>query len=108
VQNRVTPKNPYASASPNLPNHTPNTSVNFGTLPAAIGAGGAYGLLVWTTSYLGRLPPIGARHRARHDSPSRMGMMIAAHVVWGATLGLVLSSRPGLRLASRHPDTAEA
>ncbi len=40
VQNRVTPKNPYAIASANVANHNPNTSVNFGTLTAAIGAGG--------------------------------------------------------------------
>ncbi|HKQ96613.1 MAG TPA: pre-peptidase C-terminal domain-containing protein [Candidatus Polarisedimenticolia bacterium] len=40
VQNRVTPKNPYAVASANVANHNPNTSVNFGTLTAAIGSGG--------------------------------------------------------------------
>src|SRR5262245_30616714 len=40
VQNRVTPKNPYAVASANVPGHAPSTNVNFGTLTAAIGAGG--------------------------------------------------------------------
>ena len=40
VQNRVTPKNPYAVASANVANHGPNTSVNFGILTATIGGGG--------------------------------------------------------------------
>ena len=40
VQNRFTPKNPYALASANVPNHAPSASVAFGTLTAAIGAGG--------------------------------------------------------------------
>jgi hypothetical protein len=40
VQNRLTPKNPYAVASANVVNHNPNTNVNFGVLTAAIGAGG--------------------------------------------------------------------
>jgi len=40
VQNRITPKNPYSVASANVPNHSPSANVNFGTLTAAIGAGG--------------------------------------------------------------------
>src|SRR4029078_7053861 len=40
VQNRLIPKNPYAVASANVANHAPNVNVNFGTLTAAIGAGG--------------------------------------------------------------------
>jgi hypothetical protein len=40
VQNRVTPKTPYAVASPSVPNHAPSVNVNFGTLTAAIGSGG--------------------------------------------------------------------
>jgi hypothetical protein len=40
VQNRLTPKTPYAVASSNIANHNPNTNVNFGLLTAAIGAGG--------------------------------------------------------------------
>lgn len=77
-------------------------------LPAALGAGVLYGLSVWGGSYLGMLPALGVRHHARHDSAARTGMMIAAHVVWGATLGLILSRRPGLRAASRNPDAPTA
>ncbi len=73
------------------------------SLPAALGAGVLYGFGVWAGSYLGMLPALGVRHHARHDSVARSGMMIAAHVVWGATLALILRSRPGLRTASRHP-----
>ena len=73
------------------------------SLPAALGAGVLYGFGVWSGSYLGMLPALGVRHHARHDSVARSGMMIAAHVVWGATLALILRSRPGLRTASRHP-----
>jgi uncharacterized membrane protein YagU involved in acid resistance len=75
-------------------------------LPAALAAGALYGMAVWTGSYLGLLPALGVRHDARHDSTGRTVMMLAAHVVWGATLALVLRSRPGLRTASRHPDAA--
>ena len=73
-------------------------------LPAAVGAGVLYGLGVWSVSYLGILPAIRVRHDATEDHRHRTLMMIAAHVVWGATLGLILRGRPGLRTASRHPD----
>jgi len=76
-------------------------------LPAAIGAGILFGLTVWGGSYLGLLPALGVRHHARHDSAARSAMMIAAHVVWGATLGLILRGRPGLRAASADPDSPQ-
>ena len=40
VIRRITPKDPYAVASANIPNHGPSTNVNFGTLTGGIGAGG--------------------------------------------------------------------
>jgi hypothetical protein len=75
-------------------------------LGPAVGVGVLYGLGVWSGSYLGLLPAIGARHHARYDSAARSAIMIAAHVVWGATLGLLLRGRPGLRAAARNPDMA--
>jgi len=39
VENVLTPKNTYAVSSANVPNHTPSTNVNFGTVTAGIGAG---------------------------------------------------------------------
>ena len=75
-------------------------------VPAAVAAGVLYGLAVWTGSYLGLLPVIGVRHHAKDDPVGRTTMMVAAHVVWGATLGLILRGRPGLSAASRHPDAS--
>jgi hypothetical protein len=54
---------------------------------AAMGVG--YGLLVWAGSYLGWLPAAGIMKPAtRHPAP-RNALMIAAHVVFGGTLGVL-------------------
>lgn len=53
----------------------------------AVAAGVGYGLLVWAGSYFGLLPALGLHPPATKESSPRNGMMIAAHVVWGATLG---------------------
>jgi hypothetical protein len=55
--------------------------------PAANGV--AYGLGVWAGSYLGLLPAAGLYPSATREHPGRNALMIAAHVVWGATLGLL-------------------
>jgi hypothetical protein len=62
---------------------------------AAIPAGVAFGLAVWTGSYLGWLPATGVRHHPRHDPPARTALMIAAHVAYGAATGaFVAAARP--------------
>jgi hypothetical protein len=66
----------YGLLAPHLP---------FG--PAVNGIG--YGLGVWAASYLGLLPAAGLYPPATEEHPGRNALMIAAHVVWGATLGLV-------------------
>lgn len=49
-----------------------------------------FGLGVWTASYQAWLPLAGILPPA-HDQPARRNaLMIAAHVVWGAALGLTL------------------
>jgi uncharacterized membrane protein YagU involved in acid resistance len=53
----------------------------------AITAGVGYGLLVWAASYLGLMPALDLHPPATRESPGRNAMMIAAHVVWGASLG---------------------
>lgn len=58
--------------------------------------GTAYGLAVWTGSYLGLLPLFRVRETAATRPASENAMMIAAHVVWGATLGVIAA-----RLESR-------
>ena len=53
-------------------------------------AGVGYGLGVWAASYLGILPAAGLYKSARNEPARRHGLMIAAHVVWGAVAGKVL------------------
>jgi uncharacterized membrane protein YagU involved in acid resistance len=55
--------------------------------PVLTGIG--YGLLVWTSQYLGVLPAARLLSNAKHHPARRNALMIAAHVVWGATLGVV-------------------
>lgn len=55
--------------------------------PAAKGV--AFGLAVWTGSYLGWLPAVGILPPATEQPAKQNALMIAAHVVWGATLGAV-------------------
>lgn len=59
---------------------------------AAVGAGVAYGLAVWAGSYLGLLPSLHILTPATQHPARRSGLMIAAHVVWGATLGVLASA----------------
>lgn len=59
---------------------------------AAVGVGMLFGLGVWAGSYLGWLPALQVRHHARYDPPARNGLMIAAHIVWGAAAGLEIAS----------------
>jgi uncharacterized membrane protein YagU involved in acid resistance len=57
--------------------------------------GAAFGLGVWTTSYLGLLPALGVLSPATRHPANRNALMIAAHVVWGGTLGAMLGRKLG-------------
>lgn len=58
-------------------------------LPGGAAAKGVvYGLGVWAASYLGLLPSLGILTPASEHPRERNALMIAAHVVWGAALGL--------------------
>jgi hypothetical protein len=59
--------------------------------PAADGA--AWGLVVWLVNYAGWLPKLGLMPAPEHDKPGRPAAMIAAHLVYGATLGALLGRR---------------
>jgi hypothetical protein len=59
---------------------------------AAFGAGLLFGTGVWVGSYLGWLPALNVRHHPKADPPARTGLMIAAHLVWGGTAGLIVGS----------------
>ncbi len=68
-------------------------------LPRVV-SGVAYGLGVWGVSYLGLLPGLGILRPATKAPAERDALMIAAHVVWGASLGAVLN-----RIATRRSST---
>jgi putative membrane protein len=51
--------------------------------------GMAFGLAVWAISYLGWLPATGIMNMPVEQSGRRNALMIGAHVVWGAMLGLL-------------------
>ena len=53
----------------------------------------AWGLIVWATSYLGLLPATGLHEPATRHPRQRNLLMILAHVIWGGSLGLLLSRR---------------
>jgi uncharacterized membrane protein YagU involved in acid resistance len=52
-------------------------------------AGAAYGVMVWVTQYLGVLPAVGVLSNATIHPSRRNALMIAAHVVWGVSLGVM-------------------
>ncbi|MCA1617822.1 MAG: DUF1440 domain-containing protein [Acidobacteria bacterium] len=54
-------------------------------------AGVGFGVAVWAGSYLGWLPAAGITRPATEHPPRRNALMIAAHVVWGATTGVALA-----------------
>ncbi len=62
-------------------------------LPAVL-AGTLYGLVVWGASYLGLVPALGLLSPATRHPRRRNALMIAAHLVWGAALGLLAAQRP--------------
>lgn len=78
----------------------------YGILPhspapaGALACGIAYGLSVWAASYLGWLPAAGLYRSATEEPRQRNELMIAAHVVWGASLGLTTAAL--LRYAARR------
>lgn len=47
-----------------------------------------YGLGVWAGSYLGILPALQMRTRAPREPLQRNLLMIVAHIIWGASLGV--------------------
>jgi putative membrane protein len=60
--------------------------------------GPLYGLVVWSTSYLGWLPLVKLYQPPTRESPRRQAVMIAAHLIWGATLGLLFEQLHGRTL----------
>lgn len=59
----------------------------------AVAAGMGFGVLVWAVSYLGLMPALGLHPPATKEPAGRNGLMIGAHLVWGATLGAIAAAR---------------
>ena len=66
-------------------------SIGPDTLPASLVQGSLFGLLIWAASYLGLLPLLGVSASAHREPAYRNFMMIAAHLLWGATSGATTS-----------------
>ncbi|HVF27979.1 MAG TPA: DUF6789 family protein [Pyrinomonadaceae bacterium] len=60
-------------------------------------AGAAYGLAVWTVSYLGWLPAANLITPATEHPARRNALMIVAHLVWGAAAGALIGRREDRR-----------
>lgn len=61
-------------------------------LPAPrIAKGLVFGIAVWAGSYLAWLPALGILSPATSHPPRRTALMIVAHLIWGASLGLIFS-----------------
>jgi hypothetical protein len=58
--------------------------------------GSLFGVVVWAVSYLGWLPALGLTPPATDEPARRNALMVGAHVVWGAAVGVVAD-----RLADR-------
>ena len=58
--------------------------------------GAAAGVAVWVASYMGWLPAVGTLDPATHHPARRNALMIAAHLVWGASTAAAIRE---LRLA---------
>jgi uncharacterized membrane protein YagU involved in acid resistance len=60
------------------------------TMPASVVAGIGYGLIVWFLGYVAVLPPLHLMPPPGDGERGRTSAMTVAHVVYGATLGLVV------------------
>jgi uncharacterized membrane protein YagU involved in acid resistance len=56
-----------------------------------VASGVLFAACVWTLSYLGWLPALRIMPPATEQRGSRNALMIAAHVVWGASMGLLFA-----------------
>jgi len=52
--------------------------------------GVVYGSVMWAVSYLGWVPALGVMPRADRDRPGRPQVMLVAHWIYGAALGILL------------------
>ncbi len=75
-----------------------------GPLPPVV-RGMAFGATVWFVSYQGWVPALGIMARPSRDRPGRPQTMLAAHLLYGAVLGLLAgrhAAPPGPRPVRSH------
>jgi uncharacterized membrane protein YagU involved in acid resistance len=72
-------------------------------LPGALG-GAAFGLGLYAFSYLGLLPALGLHGGAQRMSPERNALLIAGHLVYGVTLGIMTQSLLRQRRRARNDE----
>jgi uncharacterized membrane protein YagU involved in acid resistance len=65
-------------------------------------------LIIWAASYLALLPLLGMSESGQREPVRRNLMMIAAHIVWGSTMGVLAKVLTDSRLQSRWRDTSRA
>jgi putative membrane protein len=58
--------------------------------------GSVFGIVVWLAVYLGWLPAIGMSEAATRQPIQRNGLMIVAHLVWGAVTGGMMNLLEGV------------
>jgi hypothetical protein len=58
-----------------------------------VAGGASYGLLVWAVNYLGLMPALGLFPAPRQVGRRRTGVMLLAHLVYGAVLALLSPGR---------------
>jgi len=75
------------------------------SLPSVL-RGMGFGVAVWLVSYMGWLPAFGLFGPATKDTGRRTALMIAAHLVWGASLGLLVDGTEGSKAANRNEPLA--
>jgi len=70
-----------------MPIHAPRRSAAFGA-----SAGALYATGIWLVSYQGWVPALGIMPAASRDRHGRVATMVAAHWVYGAALGILLTA----------------
>jgi hypothetical protein len=70
--------------------------------------GSAYGAAIWTASYLGWVPASRGLKPATQHPAQRNGLMVAAHLVWGAALAIGLRELDRSRAESFSLSTSPA
>ena len=56
----------------------------------SLAKGACYGVGVWAASYQGWVPGLGLHRAATQQPRERVGLMVAVHLVWGASLAAML------------------